>query len=900
MIKLSTLKERNPRVEDHLMRAKGYALWLAWDGQPNSVLLRSLEDCGGCCVLELENQALWFFFGHEAFLAAARLCSWAKFNPLPVSIAFFNSTLVYSNRSELHLELPNEIWAMELPVPASFQMWMHSDLYSSALAVPGITLQEQTPPPGLAGQWKLMQADSRLPYENTMGWYGIIHPLGNQLDKAFQNGWRAFFSVLEPMLQRNKCRYTLHETFLLFPLDSLRHLKAFCLDFMGLVQKVKSDESTDNYWPCNVAIVERKGLNFNNELPQKIGLDWEQLMPDYPHMSMRSATLLGRAFTAHAVRFGMGGDTPETWCNITRLDEERKEHVGSLPLLAPSTLMLGKLEHCFYCGQRSHASAQCPSRQLDSRDPVVWNQVAALDFTAMRSGVASIDKTLTESPGKLFSLLDESSQAGVLCRAIFDIMGSVQYRSINQIWRTRGKEFPRTPADLMPEDDSSLWPMLKRLPNVETSSLNKELQAYTLRYPRDFKGFSLLGFVAMENGDIPKALNYWKEAEMLSPAGIPQAWHQFLQARLHEVLSNYSHAWTIYSQMASQYQKWLELQYRAIVCRIKSGFADKEVPNLVRLVGKDPHFFNKALLDPELERGQVQILSGLYPTWQSAGARAAAALDDVRTMDGELGTWFTADHLFYKKAKDRIARLLSMSGVHNYVPFMAVISGSAQLEKDLLVCISNEGKAFRAILQSYAERLKIIQEDAAWFPFPKVMQDFKKNFNACAASLNWGLGINLHISENFKKAQMLIEAEKKRLEKMESKLKMLRLVRDCTLFSLVMAKTFLWIEIIGILLIIAGLPLLSFYGESTKASWAAALAAQQSLQFQKVAILALSLFAFGVSALSTLVRFDKIRAKIFAKAKAKEAALAKERQMQREKAKIKAAQTVTRKPPAKK
>ncbi len=887
MIELNVLKAKNPLGEDHLMQAKGYALWLAWNGNLNSVLSKSLEDCGGVQVLDDKGQALWFFFSSDVFSALARLYAWSKFNPMFVTLALFPGSLIYSSRNELLVDVEDEFWSMGVAPPLNFSIWVHKSIYANALAIPGLSLQKQDKPAGLPGNWQCLQADPRLPYEPSLGWYAIIHPLGNQLDKAFQSGWRAFFAAVEPILQRNKFRYTLHETFLQFPLDTLRQFKMFCRDFLSLVQKKSDDQEA--YWPCSVVIVDRKGLNFNNDLPQKIGLDWEQLMPDYPHMCMRNATLLGRDFSMHAVRFGMGDDTPDTWCNVTYSSGDSKLSGGSLPLLAPGKLMLGKLEHCFYCGQRSHPTHACPTRHLAARDPLVWNQIAAFDFTTMRNGVFAIDRTLTENLDKLPGLLEESTPAGIMCRAIFDLMSSAQYRSINYMWRIRTKEFPRAASELAPEDDSMAWGALKRLPNADMPALYKELLAYAQRHNRDFKVFSLLGFAALELGEYQKAMDYWKEAEVLSPSGMIQSWHQFLQARLLEVQSNYNLAGMQYSQLASQHSKWLELQYRALVCRIKSGFAEKEMPTLLRLVYKDPHMFNKALLDPELERGQMQILSGLYGPWQSAAGKAEAAAEDLRTLEDELDTWFTAEHVFYRKAKETISRLLSMVGVSNFVAFQALITGSAQLQKELLVCVTNDGKMFKARLQSYADRLKAIKDEAAWFPFPKIMQDFNKNFNICAGNLNWGLNVNLHLSENFKKAQVILDAEKSRLDKMESKLKFLCMVRDGTLFTLVIAKSFLWMEIVGIILVIAVVPLALYYGESSQAGWAAGLIAKDGWRTQKIAILFISFLALAISALTTLLRFDKIRAKVFAQARVKEEMLAKERRQQQEKNKARPA-----------
>jgi hypothetical protein len=89
-----------------------------------------------------------------------------------------------------------------------------------------VTLSGKKPPAGLADvTWKELDADTRMPYQAALGWYAILRPLGNPLDKEFQIGWRNLFEEIEKILQRNKFRYTIHDSFLMFPLESLRQLQ---------------------------------------------------------------------------------------------------------------------------------------------------------------------------------------------------------------------------------------------------------------------------------------------------------------------------------------------------------------------------------------------------------------------------------------------------------------------------------------------------------------------------------------------------------------------------------------------------------------------------------------------------------------------------------------------------
>ncbi len=876
MIYMRSLREQIRPLAEVRMESRGYALWLIWQGEANSVLLQTLQDYGGIKVAVERGQALWYFFSKDVFLAVARLEVWAKFNALPVTMQIFTATLSYGAGGAFDLDFHPDLWEQGQAVPQGFTIFVHPEAVESVGVLPGITLVKEDVFPGLAkADWQVLHGDARLMYQPSLGWYGILRPVGNPLDKSFQTGWREFFNHMESLLQRNKLRFTIHDNFLIFQLETLTQLKNWCRDFLTLIHRIKNGESS-GYWPCVMAVADRGGMNFNNDLPGKIGLDWEQLMPDFPHLGQRNAILLGPEFTVHEVRFAISRHSAEDWCNVSlNLGQERP--AGMLPTLVPGRLILGSHAHCFYCGQRSHESASCPTRGMEARDPNVWKQVAALDFAMMKDGVTQIDAKLAEDPHSLDALLKDSGPTGIICRAIFDICSPMQVRGLPLMWRVRGKEYPAAlTKDLVNVDDNPIWERLAEFPKADLHKLDKELQNLAVRFPRDARGPSLLGFVAMERGDFARAASLWKEAEVMSPPGLAQAWNIMLQARCAEMQGRFAQASALYGQARQVCPKWLEPEYRILVCQVKSGFADKAAPMMLELINRDPHLFNRILLDPEMERGHIQMLSSLFIPWMRAETEAEGAIQNLNRLQNDLPNWFIPDHEFNKKAAERIKKLLALGAVHNFVPYHAVIQGLALLERDMQSLVQAESKDFKNRFRGYAERLNQIRDEAAWFPFPKAMVEFNKSYNLCAANLNWALQSNLNGAEQFRKAQVLAEEEEERIKKMESRLKFLRLVRDGTLFSLVMAKTFFWLEIICLALILLGFPLLLYYGENIGAEWAAGVLSKQSWQVQQAAIVVVSMLALGIAALRTILRFETIRERVFAAARRKQEQRGKE------------------------
>jgi hypothetical protein len=266
--------------------------------------------------------------------------------------------------------------------------------------------------------------------------------------------------------------------------------------------------------------------------------------------------------------------------------------------------------------------------------------------------------------------------------------------------------------------------------------------------------------------------------------------------------------------------------------------------------------------------------------WKNLSLNLADEKVKLGALQKELEEWFTPEHEFTEQCISRISKLFELGSVRNFVPYTMMARGRASLEKDMQNRINLESKNFKIRFQDFLMRLGEIRDEAAWFPFPSVLGDFNKNYNACAANLNWVLKNNMRTPDVFRKAQSLSENEENRIKKLEKRLKLLRIVRDGTLFGLIAIKKFLWIELVGLALILAIFPLLIYYGQKIGATWISNAFINEQWAIQKGAIIVVSMVALVVSGLMTVLRFEAIREKTFEKAKAEEARRSSERAKQ--------------------
>jgi hypothetical protein len=269
--------------------SQGIALWICWDGDLDSSVNHTLQDYGGISILSDRSQSLWFFFSDEVLLSLARLSVWSQFHPLPVGVQVFSARLIVGSKRELSLSVDPNLQHQEFLPPQNLQIFVHPKVRESAQLLPGINYSEPTMISGMAlVKWSQLLADLRMPYNSTSGWFSLLRPIGNPLDKKFQAGWRHMFAEIDTILQSHKLKFMISENFVIVSLDNLHALRVWTRELTSSINKVKELHPED-YWPCVCAIIDKKGMNFNNELPNKASIKWSQLAPDYPYMSYRTA-----------------------------------------------------------------------------------------------------------------------------------------------------------------------------------------------------------------------------------------------------------------------------------------------------------------------------------------------------------------------------------------------------------------------------------------------------------------------------------------------------------------------------------------------------------------------------------------------------------------------------------
>ena len=113
---------------------------------------------------------------------------------------------------------------------------------------------------------------------------------------------------------------------------------------------------------------------------------------------------------------------------------------------------------------------------------------------------------------------------------------------------------------------------------------------------------------------------------------------------------------------------------------VKMGFTGQAIDLFFDLIGRDPHFFNYMLVDPELDRGRVQLMNSLWDKWVEAEEAAAKKKTNVGELITDISKRFDSMHTYFDTANEELDRLRKLGDTENFVAVPVAHQGYGQVQ----------------------------------------------------------------------------------------------------------------------------------------------------------------------------------------------------------------------------
>ncbi|MFO7816674.1 MAG: tetratricopeptide repeat protein [Thermodesulfobacteriota bacterium] len=862
MLNIQSLLKKTSEIEQTDILHSGFASWIVWSKNLPGSIPQTLTSFGGWKVAAEEGQALWFFPDKDILPAWAQISKWMRINPIVVKVGLFPCKFIVGPNFKYSVSMDEECSLMQTAPGKKFQVWAHPNLKDASSGMPGIAFEKPYSTSEAPGNnWLLFNPSEQISYTPTLSWLFVVDPVGKKREKHFLNKWRKFREIFSDLAQKLDIKYTNNEKYeYIFLLENSKQLSSW---IQGLVDVFEKEKDSTNKVPCLYVGVEKGDMVLNPSVLSRLSIDWSQLEPDFFYLPLKTIFQLGDEVSPLNAGIGLQG---RKISDLFQVDTGSGGAAGrrNLQIYLPSILTSGQHAACFYCGLKGHAPDKCSTRNLMADQSDVWSALEKMNLDEIAAGLEKMGKKL--SAGKqIGELQNTGSDCGLLAQAILEINSISQLRTLRKVMRSRGRKWPEDLRTKSESEDSFLRTALENMRMGEHSFAAQKLREACSKAGNDYKPRTLRGFLAMEEGRYRDAHNDWTEAESLSYTPLQRGYHVFLRGRLQEVEGSFEKALQTYTEALKISPDMLDARYRQGVCLVKLGFPDQALGIFSTIMENNPEIFLQAIIDPEMGRGHLHLLSGFYDIWEQVRKRAEQSLHKLDELKAKIHKWFDVEHPAREEFLKRLEAVAKFKDADNYTATRKLNVETAKLGQDLQKRINQGIYELKKKRDIMLEELRVVEKEYSWFPFQHFfLRRTNRLFNDCALRLNNFGDLSLEAPDGFKQGYSYIKESEEILNELRQNLGVVSKFRDMLLFVFFMFKSFLFLEALALILGILVVPLSVFLGLKGDQQWAQSLFAQKWAA-QKMGLLVVSIVSFGLAAVLTTLRFERLKEKYFKK-----------------------------------
>lgn len=325
------------------------------------------------------------------------------------------------------------------------------------------------------------------------------------------------------------------------------------------------------------------------------------------------------------------------------------------------SLAQGKHDPCFYCGDRRHLPADCPSKQL----PDNTNGLERLGYHSPEQINEIFFAFLNRDPAAF-----EGSD-GLAEQAFFELRNVFQLRFLRTLWASKAQTWAKVHAEKNDEEKGGLIWIGQDCIRVSNLAQAETVLANCLeKYPGDFHSLCAMGFLQVERGDLPRAKRFFKYALEHADSVPRQIFARFLLARLHELRGEQQHAENHVKKILYSESLCLEARYADLKYQLSKGRYGEGVRRLRRLVERSRRYFIALLIDPELAKHSERIHPELLKILDKAKADAARLSAQAEEEIGRIRRVLGEENGELKRAisyHDKIRKLLDTDSYFGYL-----------------------------------------------------------------------------------------------------------------------------------------------------------------------------------------------------------------------------------------
>jgi class 3 adenylate cyclase len=482
--------------------------------------------------------------------------------------------------------------------------------------------------------------------------------------------------------------------------------------------------------------------------------------------------------------------------------------------LYQEALVQGDESPCFYCGDRRHPTAGCPSKQLSEITHYLSkfgylsiDTINNLFFNYLTGRTAIRGPAPDSSRGKNKG----AQQWPYYC--FYELKAVFQLRFFRSLWNNQAENWGKIKEM---KDDSDRGGLVWigqdciRVSNFDqaTSILKDSLK----NDPQDYKPYCASGFLSVERNNFLQAKTFFKEALAHSRTTPQRIFILFLLARIFELSNNLIKAKELVNKIIALHPYCYEAIYQDIIYKFRQGKNAVALQHLTRLIKKNREYFVHALIDPELAAYSdiihPQLNNLLNEARQRAKETSNMAQEELENLERFLGK----DDKEVVSARELWSKREEVSKADSYFGYLDIIHYGGSVIDISYKSLETRRRGLYRRLSELKQRLEKCQTYVGRYHYPYLIGSVQQQLKLIKTRFdkNWEI-VESKAKDKYKEAAQEAEEIATELDQISLKLKRLDMTQKVMLFATRFFKKSLVFQSVNVLIALLLFPIVAHY-----------------------------------------------------------------------------------------
>lgn len=504
------------------------------------------------------------------------------------------------------------------------------------------------------------------------------------------------------------------------------------------------------------------------------------------------------------------GSQPQPLYRIPLGDEDPK---GGPLFLYQHALVQGDLSPCFYCGDRRHGTAHCPSKKITE----MTSAATKMGYLPLEKINRQFFEYLNGNPvnpdAELGDGADPNNPAQWPALCFYELKAAYQLRLFRALWNTSDDDWNKIREKTDGKNRGGLvWIALDciRVGNLEQAE--SILRDSLTKEPDDYKPLCAMAFLHIEKNDFTQAKFYLKKALDRGQTVPQKIFALFLLSRLHLLQDDQARAEDMNRRILRLHPHCSEAIYEDALFQFRKGKEAIGLNQLIKLVKKSREYYVNALIDPELIKFKEVIHPKLKALMEEARDQSGKFFRSAREELDGLRRWLGPEEKETKDAEALLSKMDELSKVDSYFSHLDIIHYGTNLVGMGRATLEERRKRVGRALRELAERYELDFRFVRDYPYRFLVSSLALQLKQMEGSINrnWGMD-DPGSTSRFKSVMEATDRLSEELDEIEARLKRIEALGKVLFFLSRFLKKTMIFQSVNLLAAIILFPIVMHY-----------------------------------------------------------------------------------------